>query len=69
MCYCGLCPQYIYICDVLLLATKDVTIKWWVEHTRISIDQGFHHIHAFVTTQQTHLDVDTTLCQVNLGSI
>jgi hypothetical protein len=38
-------------CDVLLLVTKNVTIKWWVEHTRISIDQGCHHICAFVMTQ------------------
>ncbi len=55
-------------CNVLLLATKDVIIKWWVEHTKLNIDQSCYHIRVFIMTQQMHLDANTTLCQVNIGS-
>jgi hypothetical protein len=41
----------------------------YIHMQKFELNQGYHSVQAFVTTQHVNLDVDATQCHVRRGSI
>jgi hypothetical protein len=47
---------------------KNWRSKLFNHYKNIFSKQGCHDVHAFITTQQMHLDVNAPLCHINIRS-